>query len=333
MSKQVRDSHSPSACLGDKSVDNIGTTLQDVSSVLEDTPTVKVQTPAEKSRPRGGPKRAVKPVSWPLLSRIGLTPQQRNARVDGIGGSDANTLLSGDREKILQLWRVKRGETRDEDLSAVLPVMLGCWTEPFNRQWYERLSRTSVIASGSSFTCEEHEWRKCTLDGLVDPGEAVFEAKHTSAFAKADEVLERYMPQLQHNMAVTRRDRAVLSVIFGNHKYEVFEIAADWLYQQELFEVEAAFWDCVVTGREPIAANVPAAPRPVGVREVCFEGHNAWAFAAVDWLDLREAAKKHAAAVGLIKSLVDEDVCRAFGHGIEAKRSKSGAITIREFAQ
>ena len=32
-----------------------------------------------------------------------------------------------------------------------------------------------------------------------------------------------------------------------------------------------------------------------------------------------------------IKTLVEDDVGRAFGHGIEAKRSKSGAITIREF--
>ncbi len=30
------------------------------------------------------------------------------------------------------------------------------------------------------------------------------------------------------------------------------------------------------------------------------------------------------------KGLVEEDVGRAFGHGIEAKRSKAGAITIRE---
>jgi len=34
----------------------------------------------------------------------------------------------------------------------------------------------------------------------------------------------------------------------------------------------------------------------------------------------------------LIKSLIEDDVARAFGHGIEAKRSKSGAITIRELA-
>ena len=31
-----------------------------------------------------------------------------------------------------------------------------------------------------------------------------------------------------------------------------------------------------------------------------------------------------------IKELLEDDVSRAFGHGIEAKRSKAGAITIRE---
>jgi hypothetical protein len=41
----------------------------------------------------------------------------------------------------------------------------------------------------------------------------------------------------------------------------------------------------------------------------------------------------HSSACVQIKALVEDDVARAFGHGIEAKRSKSGAITIREFAQ
>jgi hypothetical protein len=31
--------------------------------------------------------------------------------------------------------------------------------------------------------------------------------------------------------------------------------------------------------------------------------------------------------------LVENDVSRAFGHGIEARRSKAGAITIREFTR
>jgi hypothetical protein len=40
----------------------------------------------------------------------------------------------------------------------------------------------------------------------------------------------------------------------------------------------------------------------------------------------------HATATKTLKELVEEDVARAFGHGIEARRSKSGAITIRELA-
>jgi predicted phage-related endonuclease len=143
-------------------------------------------------------------------------------------------------------------------------------------------------------------------------------------------VLERYMPQMQHNMAVAQASRSILSVIFGNHKYEIFEVAADWLYQQELFEAERRFWNCVLTGRPPVAADVPRPPKPIGTREVCFDGNNAWASAAVDWLQNREAAKLHGTACGTIKGLIESDVGRAFGHGIEAKRSKSGAITIRE---
>ena len=67
------------------------------------------------------------------------------------------------------------------------------------------------------------------------------------------------MPQLQHNMAVAGDQRAMLSVIFGNHKYEMFEIAADWLYQLELLEAEEQFWDCVQTGKEPVAMAAAAA--------------------------------------------------------------------------
>jgi hypothetical protein len=270
---------------------------------------------------------------WPTLRATQLSAEQRMLRLCGLGGSDANTLLSGDADKIVRLWQLKRQEVPEEDLSDKLQVALGSWTEPFNRQWYEKLTGQAVIDAGRSITCKRHPWRRCLLDGIVEESNAVFEAKHTGAFVKSEEVLERYMPQLQHNMAVADCDRAVLSVIFGNHKYEIFEIAADWLYQLELLEAEEAFWDCVQTGRLPVAPPVPLPPKAVGVREVCLEGNNSWASAAVDWLQDREAAKRHAAACGTIKTLVEADVARAFGHGIEARRSKSGALSIRELGQ
>jgi hypothetical protein len=151
----------------------------------------------------------------------------------------------------------------------------------------------------------------------------VFEAKHTSSFVKADELLARYMPQLQHNMAVAQCTIAVLSRIFGNGKWECFEVSADWLYQANLFEAEQQFWECVQTGVGPVPAAVPNAPRPVGVREVCLEGNNRWATSAADWLQHRLAARKHAEATSSLKELVEDDVAPAFGHGIEARRSSA----------
>lgn len=165
----------------------------------------------------------------------------------------------------------ERDEAEAADLSANLAVMLGCWTEAFNRQWYEKLSGERVTSTGRSFTCARHDWRRCTVDGLIESSGTLWEAKHINAFAKADEVLERYMPQLQHNMAVTGYQQAVLSVIYGNHKFEMIEVAADWLYQIELLDAEQRFWDCVVNGDEPVAVEPPPPPRPVGTREVCLK--------------------------------------------------------------
>jgi predicted phage-related endonuclease len=270
--------------------------------------------------------------TWPALAELGLGGERLEVRRKSIGGSDANIILSGDRDRIYRLWQEKRALIEPEDLSGKISVMLGSWTEAFNRQWYERLTGNRIIGAGTALTCPRHGWRTCTLDGIVEKGSAVFEAKHTNAFVKNEEVLERYMPQLQHNMAVANADRAILSVIFGNARYETFEVASDWLYQLDLFKAEKSFLDAVLSGKPPVAAPPPPAPRPVATRELSFQGNNAWASAAADWLENFSAAKAHAAACKSLKELIDEDVARAFGHGIEAKRSKAGAITIRTLA-
>ena len=270
--------------------------------------------------------------AWPRLEALGLRPDELLARRLGIGGSDANVIVSGDSERIRKLWLEKRGAAGD-DLSDRIQVSLGAWTEPFNRQWYERVTGETVAGVAGALICRLHSWRRCNLDGFISAKNAVWEAKHTSAFAKPEDILERYMPQLQHNMAVAKAERAVLSVIFGNHKFQIFEIASDWLYQIDLLAAEKNFWRSVQDGTEPVPAPIPVPPKVVGTREVSLEGHNNWAVAAADWLQYRDAAKAHSTACVEIKGLIEDDVGRAFGHGIEAKRSKSGAITIRELAQ
>ncbi len=188
-------------------------------------------------------------IHWPDLSSLATSANLPEDRREYIGGSDANIILSGDADRIRELWLEKRGEQPPTDLSDKLPVMLGRWSEAFNRQWFEKLTGHHVCDVGKVVTSTEHEWRRCTLDGSVQPSGTVWEAKHTNAFTSPEQVLERYMPQLQHNMAVTGASRAILAVIFGNHKYEIMEVASDWLYQEDLLAAEKAFWNCVVTGR------------------------------------------------------------------------------------
>jgi hypothetical protein len=274
--------------------------------------------------------RVARELAWPLLGELRLTEQALVERSTGVGGSDANVIASGDGDRVLRLWEEKRGVRDPEDLSDRLPVMLGCWTEAFNCQWFEKATGQLVTRRGDAIVCKKNDWRRCTLDGFVDLRGAVWEAKHTSAFAKEEEVLARYMPQLQHNMAVAESELAILSVIYGNQRWEVYEIASDWLYQQELLDAEAQFWQCVLNGIPPVPVEPPPPPRAAGVREVCFEGSNIWAAAADDWRRYRDAARLHSSAAVTLKSLVEDNVSRAHGHKVEVKRTKAGALTIRE---
>ena len=198
--------------------------------------------------------------SWPELAMFEWSSADREARRRFLGGSDANIIFSGDLARIRQLWLEKRGEAEPDDLTGKLQVMLGCWSEPFNRLWYQKLTGDPVTRIGHTLVSTEHDWRSCTIDGFVEPSEAIFEAKHTSAFQTSEQVLERYMPQLQHNMAVTGVSRAILSVIFGNHKYEIIEVASDWLYQLELLEAEEAFWKCVSVAQNPCRPTLHPLP-------------------------------------------------------------------------
>ena len=55
---------------------------------------------------------------------------------------------------------------------------------------------------------------------------------------------------------------------------------------------------------------------------------NAWAEFAAIFSRTREAHQDHERAKAELKTLVPEEAQQAFGHGIRAKRSKSGAISF-----
>jgi len=263
---------------------------------------------------------------------MSLTEKQKAFRKQGIGGSDANIIMSGDAEKILRLWKEKRGEIQPEDLSRVLPVRMGSFTEAFNVTWFEEETGKVVVRQGEQILSSEFTFMLCTLDGETsassDAIRAVFEAKHVSAFQTEEAILERYFPQLQHSMRVCGHQKAFLSVFFGTMKWKLFEIDADPIYQGQMIAAERNFWECVQNGNPPVAVEMKA---PVeAIRKVDMTGSNEWANHADVWLKNQGYAKAFDASVKAIKELVEADVMEAFGHGIKASRSKSGSITIRK---
>lgn len=260
--------------------------------------------------------------------KLGLTPEQLAKRRHSIGGSDANTIMSGNTERIIALWQEKRGEKEPDDLSDVLPVQMGSFTEPFNAYWFEKTTGKAVTHCGEERTHPDHPKMTCTLDGivydLVNAVPSVWEAKHVSAYAKEEEVRERYMPQLHHNMMCTGTKKAYLSVFFGTMKHVVFEVEFDDGYGNALLAREAHFWECVQNGTPPAEMPAIAPPVPVSeMREVNMEGNNGFALNAGIWLENKDAAKQFNKADKELKDGLEADVKRAFGHGIEVTRTKN----------
>src|SRR5208283_4494455 len=140
-----------------------------------------------------------------------------------------------------------------------------------------------------------------TLDGFVNDLDAVFEAKFMLPWSFSEEAAaEKHMAQLQHNMWVTNARSA-----------------------------ERRFWRCVQTGETPRPYGIePPRPRVEAVRIVDMSGSNSWAELAGLYCATRSAFLDHERAKAELKALIPEDAKEATGHGVRAKRSKSGAASF-----
>jgi predicted phage-related endonuclease len=247
-----------------------------------------------------------------------------------IGGSDARIIMGDDERALIQLWREKRGEIEPEDLSGNLLVQLGIATEELNRRWYEANTGQVVTDIQKKVRHPALHWMAATLDGRVEGSDAVFEAKFMLPWSFSEEAAaEKYMPQLQHNMWCVAARTAVLSVITGGGKWVEIVAHADPLYQHLIVTAERKFWRCVESGEQPQLFGVePPKPRLEAVRVVDMASSNVWAEFATIFTQTYQAHFQHEQAKAELKSLVPEDAKEAVGHGIRARRSKTGAVSF-----
>jgi hypothetical protein len=169
-----------------------------------------------------------------------------------------------------------------------------------------------------------------TLDGLVREISAVFEAKFMLPWSFSEEAAaEKHMAQVQHNMWVSNSKLAALSIITGGGKWVEIKISADPLYQHLLLTAERKFWRCVESGEPPHVFDIePPRPRIEAVRIVDMSSSNAWSEFATVFRRTREAHLEHENAKAELKALMPADANEAVGHGVRAKRSKSGAVSF-----
>jgi predicted phage-related endonuclease len=224
----------------------------------------------------------------------------------------------------------KRGEVEPEDLSGNLVAQLGLATEDLNRHWYQANTGQLVTDIQRRVRHPVLRWMVATLDGRVEATRAVFEAKFMLPWAFLEEAAaQKYMPQLQHNMFVVAARSAVLSVITGGGKWVEITTHADPLYQHLIVTAERKFWRCVESGEPPRLFGVePPKPKIEAVRIVDMSGSNSWAEFAGFFRSTRLAFLEHERSKAELKSLMPEDAKEAIGHGIRAKRSKSGAVSF-----
>jgi predicted phage-related endonuclease len=247
-----------------------------------------------------------------------------------IGGSDARIIMGSDEAALVRLWREKRGEAEPEDLSGNLVVQLGRATEQLKRSWYERNTGRPVRDVQRRVRHSAIPWIAATLDGIVEGMQAVFEAKFMLPWSFSEEAAaEKYMAQVQHNMWVTHLRSSVLSIITGGGKWVEVAIPMDPLYLTVLVSAEKKFWRCVQSGEVPhLIMAEPPRPRIEAIRIVDMSSSNSWAEFAALFRNTREAFLEHERAKSELKALMPEDTKEAIGHGVRAKRSKTGAVSF-----
>lgn len=260
---------------------------------------------------------------------LGMSDEARAARMSSIGGSDARIIMSGNQQAIEQLWREKRGEQEQEDMSEILLVQLGNVTEQLNADWFEFQTGMAVTNEQDKVFYKDWDKAHATLDGLVrqtpeSPIKAMVEFKFMFPFGfDKQAAFDKYFPQCQHNMMVMDLPVSYLSIITGAGQWVMMEVTADIFYQAKMLQAEQDFWDCVQTGRTPgnPVAEIPLLEK---VRVADMSQDNAWCDLAQKMVETKTVAEEHEKAKKAIKALMPGDAKIASGKGVTISYSKDG---------
>ena len=258
-----------------------------------------------------------------------------------IGGSDATAIMQF---KWYDLWLVKTGKAEPEDLSDNIAVQLGSYTENFNLDWFQKITSCHV-------TKQQKQFKKTvgdvplvgTVDGIVsskavqlgyyDALPSIIECKHTNPFNDMNDMIERYMPQIQLYCHISGAVGCHLSVIFGNSKWQSSFVHRDIDYFNKMMVFINDFWWYVVNDKEPVGLDKPEAINinniPVDnmvVRDASMD--NEFVHKSVTYINGLEQNKVFENTKKDLKNMVGSNEREVFCDYLTIKRDKRGSLRI-----
>lgn len=262
---------------------------------------------------------------------MALTDAQRLAREGKLTASRVACLMTGDKAKIMQVWRELCGDPQylEESLDDIWAVQLGSTTEQLNLDWYEKTKNKVLTRRGEVVVHPDYDWAAATLDGFDAAVPGPVECKHVSGFEKYDVVLQRYQPQIHWQMEVTQTKKCAFSVIEGGRQPRVEIIDYDKAYADELMARALRLMEHVWNMTEPVVLDPVELKTISRLRDYNMTGNNLWAAAAADFIQHRNAAKLHEAAEKKIREILPNDAASATGYDIVAKRDRANRVSIR----
>lgn len=253
-------------------------------------------------------------------------------RAKTIGGSCALKIMDGDWHT---LWLDKMGLRERDDLSDVLPVQLGIWTEPFNISLFRKEMGVEVQEQ----VRYNYNWNGVPTRGTLD-GEFMYhgvrtglEVKHTFELNTMRKQLERYMPQLQLYLEVSGMQHIYFANIFGNRRYEYVKVAKDEGYLARMHIHLKEFWKFVEDKVPPPISmpHITASIDQIAIDDMVSRNaqtDNEFQYQAHEYVSTMQAAKEHEAAKKTLKQMVASNEREVYSDIMAIKRAKNGSLRI-----
>lgn len=197
-----------------------------------------------------------KPVATPVAGATQGTEQWLEARLDGIGSSDA-PVIAGERGSVVSLWAVKTRrippETPDPETQQLFdmghrlePVIAAVYTERTDRplRRVNRLLRRKDVP-----------WAMASLDRVSGrKGERRIVELKTAPWTRwgtGEPVPGEIQAQVQHQMWATGYDVVDVAVLHRGYDLQIHEIERDDRFIDDLVYLEREFWGWVQNDVRP----------------------------------------------------------------------------------